>query len=180
MRLGKYVMDKLAELLIAAFALLVVCGMLLLCRAPSALVAAVCVVWLAAAAAIFAVSYGKKHRFYQELVRNAERLDQKYLVLETIQEPHFYEGEIVYQVIYEADKSMTENVKKYRRSIEDFKDYVECGYMRSSFRLRAYSSCATITGTCWIRNMRRRSEGWTITRTRCFTMSAPSTHTRII
>lgn len=125
MRLGKYVMDKLAELLIAAFALLVVCGMLLLCRAPSALVAAVCVVWLAAAAAIFAVSYGKKHRFYQELVRNAERLDQKYLVLETIQEPHFYEGEIVYQVIYEADKSMTENVKKYRRSIEDFKDYVE-------------------------------------------------------
>lgn len=125
MKFERYVRDKLAEILISAFSLLVVYGMLLLCRAPFELMAAVGVVWFLTVLGVFAVSFGKKYRFYRELADNLERLDQKYLVLETLEAPHFYEGEIVYQALLETDKSMAENVKKYRHSIEDFKDYIE-------------------------------------------------------
>lgn len=39
--------------------------------------------------------------------------------------PDFYEGRILYQSLYEIDKSMNEHVKEYQASISDFKDYVE-------------------------------------------------------
>lgn len=125
MKAGKYARDKLPELLIAVFALLVVFGMLELYRAPFELLISVGIVWFLMVLSVFAVAFMKKCRFYRELACNLERLDQKYLVIETLEEPHFYEGELVYQALCETNKSMAENVKKYRHSIEDFKDYIE-------------------------------------------------------
>ena len=40
-------------------------------------------------------------------------------------EPDFYEGKLVYSAMYDINKSMTENVRKYRDSVEDFKDFIE-------------------------------------------------------
>ena len=54
-----------------------------------------------------------------------EPLDKKYLILEMINKPNFYEGKIFYEALYEINKSMIENVKEYKMSTEDFKDYVE-------------------------------------------------------
>lgn len=125
MKIGKYLRDKLAELLVAAAMLLIICGILSLYKAPAELVVAVCVLWMLTAVGVLGIGYAKRRRFYTELTLNAERLDQKYLVLETLEKPAFYEGELIYQSLYEIDKSMTENVKKYRRSIEEFKDYIE-------------------------------------------------------
>lgn len=54
-----------------------------------------------------------------------ERLDKKYLVLETLTKPDFYEGELIWESLYKINKSMTENVSDYRENVEDFKEYVE-------------------------------------------------------
>ena len=45
--------------------------------------------------------------------------------METIAKPGFYEGKIFYHCLYEIDKSMSENVLKSRKDIEDFKEYIE-------------------------------------------------------
>ena len=68
--------------------------------------------------------YRKKH-FYDKFLTNLERLDQKYLILELLKKPKFYEGEILYEALYEIDKSMTENVNEYKQSVNDFKDFIE-------------------------------------------------------
>lgn len=125
MKFTKFLRDKFWEWFLAAFSLLVVCGMLLLFQAPAELIAAVALVWFLMLSGMAAVDYGRKYRFYRRLTQNLESLDQKYLVLELLEEPGFYEGKIIYQALYEIDKSMAENVRKYRRSIEDFKDYIE-------------------------------------------------------
>ena len=52
-------------------------------------------------------------------------LDKSYLVLETLQEPHFYEGKILFHALYLINKSMIENLKKYEFQLNDFKDYIE-------------------------------------------------------
>ena len=52
-------------------------------------------------------------------------LDKKYLILEMLNKPNFYEGELFYQILYDINKSMIENVKEYNLSITDFKEYVE-------------------------------------------------------
>lgn len=69
--------------------------------------------------------YSRKRSFYDTLLSHTEQLDKKYLVLETLERPGFYEGEIYYQNIYDVNKSMCEYVKEYEESLNDFKDYLE-------------------------------------------------------
>ncbi len=52
-------------------------------------------------------------------------LDQSYLVLETLSKPEFYEGELLYQALYEINKSMNENVRDIHESLQNFKEYIE-------------------------------------------------------
>ena len=53
------------------------------------------------------------------------QVHQKYLVLEMLNIPNFYEGEIFYQTLYEINKSMIGKIKEYYLNITDFKEYVE-------------------------------------------------------
>ena len=71
------------------------------------------------------IDYFRKKNFYTSLTQKLETLDKKYLVLEMMSRPSFYEGKILYDTIYETDKSMIENVNEYLSNIEDFKDYIE-------------------------------------------------------
>lgn len=71
------------------------------------------------------IEYLRKNKFYRELLTHIELLDQSYLVLETIDKPNFYEGELLYQSLYEINKSMNENVNNLMLQMNDFKEYIE-------------------------------------------------------
>ncbi len=74
---------------------------------------------------ILTTEYYKKKSFYTNLLNNIEALDKAYLVLETINKPNFYDGEILYQALYEINKSMNEFIKMLERQMADFKEYIE-------------------------------------------------------
>lgn len=74
---------------------------------------------------VILTDYMKRRHFYDSLYAHMENLDQKYLVVDTLEEPGFYEGRLFYEALYEIDKSMTEHVKEYRQSVDDFKDFIE-------------------------------------------------------
>ncbi len=71
------------------------------------------------------IPYFRKKKFYDNLLANIESLDKSYLVLETLSKPEFYEGELLYQALYEINKSMNENVRLIEEHLEDFKEYIE-------------------------------------------------------
>ena len=71
------------------------------------------------------LDYARKRKFYTDLVRNVEMLDQAYLVLEMLQQPSFYEGEMICDILYQIDKSMKENVNLAKQKAVDFQEYVE-------------------------------------------------------
>lgn len=71
------------------------------------------------------IGYYKKKSFYTNLLSNIEELDKAYVVLETLEKPNFYEGELLYQALYEINKSMNEQVKSLELQVEDFKEYIE-------------------------------------------------------
>lgn len=56
---------------------------------------------------------------------NTQRIDKKYLVIETLDEPEFYEGNLVYTAMYDINKSMIEHINQYERGQQDFKDFIE-------------------------------------------------------
>ena len=67
----------------------------------------------------------KKYLFYKGLDDILDRLDQKYLITEIIKSPSFLEGELLCDYLYMIDKSMLENINKYKIKSEDFVEYLE-------------------------------------------------------
>ena len=71
------------------------------------------------------IEYFKKKKFYDNLSNMLEELEEKYLITEIINTPDFLEGKILKNTIEAIDKSMLENVNKYKYMTEDYKEYIE-------------------------------------------------------
>ena len=125
MKFGLYIKDKLG--IIGGYAGFVIFTYLLMMAFHSQLQMRIMFVIVAVifVVSVIAFDYLRKYKFYNSLVGHLDELDQKYLILDTLDEPDFYEGKLVYSAMYDINKSMTENVRKYRDSVEDFKDFIE-------------------------------------------------------
>lgn len=69
--------------------------------------------------------YFSKKRYYKNLQNMLDELDEKYLITEIIKAPDFIEGKILKDTLEQVDKSMNENVNKYKYLQEDYKEYIE-------------------------------------------------------
>jgi len=125
MKIVKYLKDKFLEILLIIFCYLIILMLLLVFRVSKTLIIAISLVFFTMIILIYLIDYLRKKEFYNEFLKNIELLDKKYLILETLSKPNFYEGEILYQGLYETHKSMIENVHEKEHEIEDFKDYIE-------------------------------------------------------
>lgn len=125
MKLSKYFKDKLGLILIYCFNYFIIISLLIAFKSSISLIIAISFLSLINFLLIFFLSYFKKKHFYDNLFNNLELLDKKYLILETLSKPSFYEGELLFNILYDINKSMIENVNFYKNSVADFKDYVE-------------------------------------------------------
>lgn len=69
--------------------------------------------------------YFRKKKYYDNIYNIMGKLEEKYLITEVIKKPGFIEGVILNDVLEEIDKSMHENVNKYKFMQEDYKEYIE-------------------------------------------------------
>ena len=68
--------------------------------------------------------YVRKAAFYSDFKKKLEALDQKYLIVEMLEDPNFLEGKILVDSLYEIDKSMIEKINEYKMQTHDFREYV--------------------------------------------------------
>ena len=87
--------------------------------------AAVTVTFFLAFAAGFFWDYARKRKYYSAMEENMQALDKKYLIAETLEEPEFYEGKLINDMIREMEKSMYEHVAGAKKYAGDFKEYIE-------------------------------------------------------
>lgn len=71
------------------------------------------------------IEYFSKQRFYKNLESILNELEEKYLVTEIINTPEFTEGKILKSSLEQINKSMVENVNRYKYKQEDYKEYIE-------------------------------------------------------
>lgn len=71
------------------------------------------------------IEYLVKKQFYTNLITTLEELEDKYLITEIVKCPNFIEGKILNNSLQQIDKSMIENVNKYKYMLEDYKEYIE-------------------------------------------------------
>ena len=121
----KYLKDKLFVILTFLFSYIIILLMLIAFKIDYSLIIAITIVLFLMILIIILEGYFRKKGFYNTLINNTNKLDKKYLVLETLYKPDFYEGKIAYDTLYDINKSMTENVKKHNDQLTDFKEYIE-------------------------------------------------------
>lgn len=125
MKLSSYIRDRLWFYLIAAAALGLMLLFLTAFRVSGQLVKSICTIFLISLLFEELIGFLRKRRFYSDLTKKLEGLDQKYLIHEMISKPDFLEGEILYEALCAINKSMCEKVSEYKRSSADFRDFIE-------------------------------------------------------
>lgn len=125
MKLKEYIKDELFKIILIIVYIILICG--LLCAFNFGVQMAALMAVLAAIFFIimFIWDFCRKRNFYNSLIDNTQRIDKKYLVIETLDEPEFYEGNLVYTAMYDINKSMIEHINQYERGQQDFKDFIE-------------------------------------------------------
>lgn len=125
MKFSKYLKDKLYVILISAFCFGIILLIFFAFKIANEVIIAISFILIICLITILLIGYYRKCKFYNELLSNIKALDKSYLVLETLNKPEFYEGELLYQALYDINKSMSENVKNNEEQLTSFKDYIE-------------------------------------------------------
>ena len=125
MKLNKYLYDKLIIIMLLLINYSLFLFIFVAFKVNKSLMVLFSILFILMGLLIIFYDYFRKKPFYDELIHNLNELDKKFLVLETIKMPNFYDGELLYQTLYEANKSMVEHVHNYANNINDFKDYIE-------------------------------------------------------
>ena len=125
MKLTNYLKDKISIIIITIISIILITLLDIAFKVPEGLIIVTIVLLLLTLIIALLISYFQKRTFYNTLITNTKNLDKKYLVLETIPKPNTYEEELIYNIMYDINKSMIENVSSYINSTKDFKDYIE-------------------------------------------------------
>jgi len=123
--LKAYLSDKLVDFVILGVATMIAVSFCVAFRFKIETIMVVILPILAAIITIYGHDYYRRKRFYEILRINLEKLDQAYLITETIPRPEFLDGEILHDTCYETDKSMLENIGKLAKTNQDFREYIE-------------------------------------------------------
>ena len=73
----------------------------------------------------FLAEFFRKRSFYCELDKITDGLDRPYLLSEVIDKPDFFEGEKLYEVLKLGNKSMNDEIAKYKIRTYDYQEYIE-------------------------------------------------------
>ena len=125
MKLSRYLKDKLYFIILFITFLSLIILLLVGFKVSLELIIVIISLLVIFAILVLIIEYLKKRSFYNEFVNIVDKLDKKYLVIEMLNSPNFQEGEILYNELFEINKSMLENIKNYEISMNDFKDYIE-------------------------------------------------------
>lgn len=121
----EYLKDKRLYLIIGMTIYLVILLVLLAFKVNIEAILAITFTYFIGLITILIADYIRKKTFYNNFKCKLDSLDQKYLIVEMLQEAYFLEGRILTDALYEIDKSMIEKINEYKMQVKDFKEYVE-------------------------------------------------------
>jgi len=81
--------------------------------------------YLAGCAVVLTVEFITKNSYYKTLLHTLDELDRKCLVSEIIEEPNFYEGKMLYDILKTSNKAMNDEIAKHRTASEEYREYIE-------------------------------------------------------
>lgn len=69
--------------------------------------------------------YLKKFRYYKEIKNKISMLEQKNMISEMLDKPDFFEGRFIYDILETCNKSMNDEILKYKTEAAGYREYIE-------------------------------------------------------
>lgn len=120
-----YIKEKLILLVFNLLIFLLLAFFVMLYNKSIMFLVVITLIWIFPIFTFILSDYFKKASFYKKLINNMEALDKKYLLSAVTDEPNFIEGKILYEVLKDTNKSMNENVNKYKYLQREYREYIE-------------------------------------------------------
>lgn len=125
MSLKDYLKDHVVSLAINFFTIALMWFVLRAFNCNAFLTVYVPVILIVSFIACYSYDYLRKRSYYQHFLTRLNDLDEKYLVTELLEKPHFLEAKIMFDSIYEIDKSMKEHLNEVIFKQSELKEYIE-------------------------------------------------------
>lgn len=125
MNFKTYIYDKLIHLILVFLMILTINFFLFMFKVSINLMIIIMITMILFIVGIISYDYYHKKVFYHDFCVKLDQLDNKYLILELIKRPEFIEGQLLYDSLYDIDKSMYEEIETYLENIKNFKEYIE-------------------------------------------------------
>lgn len=125
MKIREYLWDQKITLLLEVFFMIVLIMILSglgMNGFATFYIASIQVIFLGAA---LGYNYCRKYKFFNQLKKNQNLLEQKNMISELIEEPDFLEGILFYDCLIACNKSMNDEILKYKNQSSSYRDYVE-------------------------------------------------------
>lgn len=125
MRFNEFLKDKLISIVVETIAIGFVAILLSVLNIGLYAVGFITVILVLAFVASIIVEYARKKPFYKMVTESVDKIDQKYLVFELIDEPGFAEGQALYYTLGKATKAMNDQLAIYQNASSDYREYIE-------------------------------------------------------
>ncbi len=125
MSFTSFLKEKSLQLFLICFALCTVEIFLLMYPLNSFIRIYIVAIILIAYLVSILIEYFIKNSYYKKTLSLLDELDEKYLISEIAENPTFIEGKLLKNIVEQIEKSMHENVNKYKYLQEDYKEYIE-------------------------------------------------------
>lgn len=125
MKITNYLKDKFLPIFIYIINILIITMLLIAFKSNEFLILVFITFQIILGLTLLLIEYSKKNSFYKTIQSKLINLDKKYLVLEMLDKPKTTEEELIYQIFYDINKSYIEELKDYKLSLTNFKEYIE-------------------------------------------------------
>lgn len=125
MKIRRYLIDKWSYLASSVFAVMLITILMVTINLNSFAVFFIDCIIVVAFILPISYEYFRKNMFYKVLTGYIADLDKKYLLSELVDEPDFLEGRMFYDILKKSNKSMNDEIFKYVKSTNEYKEYIE-------------------------------------------------------
>ncbi|MDE6781676.1 MAG: sensor histidine kinase [Ruminococcus sp.] len=125
MSFGKFLSDRLVSVIITLVTWFILWNFFTVFHLTSQQILIIGIIYFLSAVIKILWEFFRKRDFYNNMVSNCDSLESKYLLSAMTESPDFYEGRIIYEILCTTNKSMCDSVAEYRRSSEEFQEYIE-------------------------------------------------------
>ncbi|MEG1141161.1 MAG: hypothetical protein RSE41_01680, partial [Clostridia bacterium] len=114
MKFSDYLGSKLIDIIFYIISLLLILFFLILFNVNIFLIIYIPAIMVISFLYIFIREYTNKKNYYNTVISNFKKLDNKCLLSEVIDESNFIEGKILYNILKETNKYMLDDINKYK------------------------------------------------------------------